>query len=128
MTAHEGRLAGARVLVVDDDADILAAMSIALRGVGAVVDGAEDGSTALHRLAASRPDAVVLDHMLPGQSGVSVLERCRAQVPPLAVVMVTANLGKRHAALAASMGAAAYLVKPVPLSRLVDAVCSSIGR
>jgi DNA-binding response OmpR family regulator len=114
--------------VVDDDPDIRGAMTIALRAEGAVIDGAEDGSVAIHRIGASRPDALVLDMMLPGQSGFSVLERCRALEPPIPVVMVTANQGRRHAALATSLGATAYLVKPVPLGRLVDAVCGAIGR
>jgi AmiR/NasT family two-component response regulator len=42
--------------------------------------------------------------------------------------MVTANLGQRHAEMARSLGAAAYLVKPVPLARLVDAVVAAAGR
>lgn len=122
------RLEGVRILVVDDDADIRTAMTLALRAEGAVIDDAPDGSTALHRMASSRPDAMVLDMMLPGQSGFSVLERARALHPPLPVVMVTANQGRRHAALAESLGAAAYLVKPVPLERLVDAVCRATSR
>lgn len=128
MIPGDARLAGARILVVDDDPDIRGAMSIALRAEGAVIDSAEDGSIALHRIGAARPDALVLDMMLPGQSGFSVLERCRAMEPPIPVVMVTANQGRRHAALATSLGAAAYLVKPVPLGRLVEAVCGAIGR
>lgn len=124
----DGRLAGTRVLVVDDDPDILAAMGIALRAEGATVDTAEDGGAALHRAAATRPDAVVLDLMLPGQSGFAVLERCRSGPSPVPVVMVTANRGSRHAALATGLGASAYLVKPVPLARLVDAVCAALGR
>ena len=122
------RLDGTRLLVVDDDPDILAAMSIALRAEGAVVDSAEDGASALHRASALRPDGVVLDLMLPGQSGFAVLERCRALAPPIPVVMVTANRGARHASLAKGLGASAYLVKPVPLARLVDAVCEALGR
>ena len=117
-----------RILVVDDDQDILAAMGIALRAEGAVVDTAEDGGIALHRVGALRPDGVVLDLMLPGQSGFTVLERCRSLDPPIPVVMVTANRGTRHAAMATAIGAAAYLVKPVPLGKLVDAVCASVGR
>ena len=122
------RLGGVRILVVDDDADIRTAMSLALRAEGAVIDDAPDGSTALHRMAAARPDAMVLDMMLPGQSGFSVLERARALQPPLPVVMVTANQGRRHAALAETLGASAYLVKPVPLERLIDAVCRATSR
>jgi len=66
--------------------------------------------------------------MLPGQSGFAVLERARAGPSPVPVVMVTANLGQRHAEMARSLGAAAYLVKPVPLARLVDAVVAAAGR
>lgn len=124
----EGRLAGVRLLLVDDDPDILASMALAMRAEQAVVDTAEDGSIALHRLAALRPDAVVLDLMLPGQSGFTVLERCRGSSPPVPVVMVTANRGSRHAALATSLGADAYLVKPVPLARLLDAVATALRR
>ena len=128
MTARAERLVGLRILVVDDDQDILAAMSIALRAEGAVVDTASDGGVALHRLGAHRPDGMVLDLMLPGKSGFTVLERCRSLSPPVPVVMVTANRGTRHAAMATGMGASSYLVKPVPLGRLVEAVCASIGR
>jgi DNA-binding response OmpR family regulator len=66
--------------------------------------------------------------MLPGQSGFTVLERARTLQPPIPVVMVTANQGKRHAALAESLGASAYLVKPVPLGRLVEAVRAATSR
>ena len=123
-----GRLVGARVLVVDDDADIRAAMGLALRAEGAVTDEVADGSMAMHHLQSVPPDAVVLDLMLPGQSGFTVLERCRTSAPKAPVVMVTANRGTRHAELARSLGAAAYLVKPVPLATLVDAVAKAVGR
>jgi two-component system response regulator TctD len=128
VTGPGARLEGVRVLVVDDDADIREAMGLALRSEGATVEDAPDGSVASHLLAARRPDAMVLDLMLPGQSGFAVLERARAGPSPVPVVMVTANLGQRHAEMARSLGAAAYLVKPVPLARLVDAVVAAAGR
>ena len=123
-----GRLSGVRVLVVDDDVDIRAAMALALRADGAITDEVGDGSAAMHQLQLSPPDALVLDLMLPGQSGFSVLERWRASAPSAPVVMVTANRGRRHEELARSLGADAYLVKPVPLSTLVEAVAQAVGR
>ncbi|MFO0963385.1 MAG: response regulator [Phycisphaerales bacterium] len=123
-----GRLAGLRVLVVDDDPDIRAAMTLALRAEGAVVETAEDGSVALHQLQHFVPEAVVLDVMLPGQSGFTVLEHCQRAPSRPAVVMVTANQGRRHASFAQSLGAQAYLLKPVPLARLVETVASIAGR
>lgn len=115
-------LAGLRVLVVDDDPDIQMAIAIALRAEGAVVETADDGSIAIHQLHAFKPQVVVLDLMLPGQSGFTVLEQSRKSSPAPRVVMVTANQGRRHAAYAESLGAFAYLTKPVPLAKLVDAV------
>jgi DNA-binding NarL/FixJ family response regulator len=68
---------------------------------------------------------VVLDLMLPGQSGFTVLEQARKANPPAQVVMVTANQGRRHAAYAETLGASTYLTKPVPLARLVQAVVAA---
>ena len=60
--------------------------------------------------------------MLPKRSGFLVLEHLKKQGSPPVVVMITANMGKRHMAYAQDLGVDAYLVKPVPLQRLVDTV------
>ena len=60
--------------------------------------------------------------MLPKRSGFIVLERLKKLGSPPVVVMITANMGKRHMAYAEDLGVDAYLVKPVPLQRLVDTV------
>ena len=74
------------------------------------------------------PDPVVLDMMLPKRSGFLVLERIKQQPEPPVVVMITANLGRRHMAYAESIGADAYLTKPVPLQRLVDTVVELLAK
>lgn len=125
MSAPPPQLTGVRVLVVDDDPDIQAAMALALRSEGAVVETADDGSVAIHQLTAFAPQVMVLDLMLPGQSGFTVLEQARKRTPPVRVVMVTANQGRRHAAYAETLGAHAYFTKPVPLARLVAAVANA---
>ena len=61
-----------------------------------------------------------------GTCSVGTMSTCRALTPPCPVVMITANQGRRHAALATSLGASAYLVKPVPLMRLIDAVEAAV--
>ncbi len=128
MSEQSQLLHGVRVLVVDDDPDIQAAIALALRAEGAVVETADDGSIAIHQLSAFAPGVVVLDLMLPGQSGFTVLEQAQKQSPPPAVIMVTANQGRRHAVYAESLGAHAYLTKPVPLAKLVSAVAQAAGR
>jgi DNA-binding response OmpR family regulator len=116
------RLAGRRVLLVDDDADILSSMKLAMQAEGAETATAGDGSSALLTYQATDPDAIVLDVMLPKASGFVVLEKLMQEADPPPVVMVTANQGKRHMAYAESLGVYAYLYKPVSLQRLVETV------
>lgn len=119
---HPGRLDGVKVLVVDDDRDILESFRMALEAEDAEVVTAQDGNSAVRRADEEEPDVVVLDMMLPGRSGFLALERIKGREDSPAVVMVTANEGKRHQDYAESMGVDDYLLKPVPLGRLVDTV------
>jgi DNA-binding response OmpR family regulator len=114
------RLQGVKVLIVDDDEDILSAIDLAMRAEGAVTEMVTDGNAAVNACDESTPDAIVLDMMLPKRSGFLVLEWVKKRARPPVVVMITANLGKRHMAYAQDLGVDAYLVKPVPLQRLVD--------
>lgn len=109
-----------RVLVVDDDPDILGSIRLALRGEGAEVEPVSDGNAAVLAFQAERPDLVVLDMMLPKRSGFLVLEKIQSSPAPPPVIMVTANQGRRHMAYAQSLGVSAYLYKPVSLQRLLD--------
>ena len=115
------RLQGKKILIVDDDEDILSSIDLAMRAEGASTATVTDGNAAVNACD-DGPDVVVLDMMLPKRSGFLVLERIKRQAEPPVVVMITANQGKRHMAYAESLGVDAYLVKPVPLQRLVDTV------
>lgn len=117
---HQPRLSDRRILIVDDDPDILRSFELAIRGDGAETATAGDGQAAINAMASFDPDAVVLDMMLPRQSGFVVLEKIAEEEDPPVVVMVTANKGKRHMEYAESLGVSAYLVKPVSLQRLID--------
>jgi DNA-binding response OmpR family regulator len=121
------RLQGKKVLIVDDDEDILGSIELAMRAEGADTLTVTDGNAAVAACEGNGPDAVVLDMMLPGRSGFLVLERLKQHGQPPVVVMITANQGKRHMAYAESLGVDAYLVKPVPLQRLVDTVVRLLG-
>lgn len=119
MTTH--RLQDRRILIVDDDEDILASIDLALRTEGATTYTVTDGNTAVTASHAGF-DAVVLDMMLPRRSGFLVLEKLKDHDNPPLVVMITANQGKRHMRYAKDLGVDAYLVKPVPLRRLIDTI------
>lgn len=116
------RLNDIRVLIVDDEKDVLGAIDLAMRAEGAETLLAEDGNQAVHHCQHDDPDVVILDMMLPKRSGFLVLEKIKVMEPAPIVVMVTANEGKRHMAYAEALGVDAYLQKPVPLQRLVDTV------
>ena len=105
------RLQGKRILIVDDDQDICGSIDLAMRAEGAVTAMAGDGNAAI-AAAGEHPDAVVLDMMLPRQSGFIVLEHLKQQKEPPVVVMITANRGKRHQEYAGTLGVDAYLTKP----------------
>jgi DNA-binding response OmpR family regulator len=115
-----GRLEDVRVLIVDDDQDILESFDAALQAEGAMTLTAPDGNAAVAAVAEDPPDIVVLDMMLPKRSGFLVLERIKGFEDSPLVIMVTANEGKRHQAYAESLGVDAYLQKPVPLEALVS--------
>lgn len=118
-----GRLDGIRVLIVDDDPDILESIDAALRAEDAETMKVSDGNAAVAAcLSDEPPDVVVLDMMLPKRSGFLVLEKIKGRDDSPLVVMVTANEGRRHQAYAESLGVDKYLLKPVPLEKLIDTI------
>ena len=120
-----GELTGKKILLVDDDRDILAAIKAALEELGPEVFTATDGDSALTEAAAHSPDLVVLDQMLPKRRGFLVLEQLKQmnkERPRPRVLMITANPGTRHKKYAADLGIDVYLNKPFRMERLVESV------
>lgn len=109
-----------RILIVDDDRDVAETMNFALEAEGAETKIVADGNAAIMAVQEGMPDIVVLDMMLPKRSGFLVLEKIKGYEESPIVVMVTANEGKRHHAYAENLGVDDYLIKPVPLERLVE--------
>jgi len=126
MTSTRHRLDDVRVLIVDDDRDVLESIDAAFRAEGAQTLLASDGNMAVDLCRDDPPDLVVLDMMLPGRSGFLALERIKGREDSPLVIMVTANEGKRHQAYAESLGVDGYLLKPVPLEKLLDAAVALI--
>src|SRR6201746_563654 len=115
-------LDGKRILLVDDDSDILTSMQAAFEPTGAMVDTASNGNKAVELAEKNQPDLVVLDMMLPGRSGFLVLEKIKARKPRNAkpfVIMITGNQGARHKMYAESLGVSEYFNKPVKLDKLI---------
>jgi len=116
-------LEGKRVLLVDDDNDILTSMQAAFEPTGAVLESATNGNKAVELAEKNSPDVIILDMMLPGRSGFLVLEKVKARKPrnaPPHIIMITRNPGARHKMYAESMGVSEYCTKPVKMDKLIS--------
>lgn len=112
-----------RILLVDDDAEIIDAMRYALETKGYKIFIARDGNQGLAMAEREDPDLVILDMMMPKRSGFLVLEKLRrTREVPVRVIMITANEGSRHKAYAQMLGVDDYLRKPFAMDKLLDTV------
>jgi len=108
-----------RILVVDDEAVLAEMMSMALRYAGWDITTAGDGSTSLAAARDARPDAVVLDVMLPDMSGLDVLGKLRDHDPDLPVLLLTAKDAVEDRIAGLSAGGDDYVTKPFSLEEVV---------
>ncbi|GHF75394.1 two-component system OmpR family response regulator [Amycolatopsis bartoniae] len=126
-----------RVLVVDDEETLAELVSMALRMEGWEIRSAGNGTDAVRIARDFRPDAVVLDVMLPDFSGLEVLSRLRAEVPHLPVLFLTARDAVEDRIAGLTAGGDDYVTKPFSLEEVVlrlrallrrsHAVSSSMG-
>ncbi|MBU6460623.1 MAG: sigma 54-interacting transcriptional regulator [Proteobacteria bacterium] len=102
----------ARILVVDDDADLRRLLSIRLGALGYEVETAESGEQALGRLAALSPDLVITDFRMGGMDGMELFQEIRRSFPGLPVILLTAHGSIPDAVAATRQGVFGYLAKP----------------
>jgi DNA-binding response OmpR family regulator len=110
-----------RILVVDDEPTILAAVATRLRAEAFLVETAVGGPWAVATAAATTPDLVVLDVMLPGFDGLEVCRRIQAQ-RSTPVLMLTARSDETDMLIGLGIGADDYLTKPFSMRELVARV------
>jgi len=120
---------GKRVLLIEDEPNIIEAISFILSRDGYTVHTHEDGITAMEKIIATPPDMIILDVMLPGRSGFDILKDLRgdersAQLP---VLMLTARGQTKDRDLAMRLGATEYMTKPFSNSEVRDYVRATIG-
>lgn len=112
-----------RVLIVDDDPDIIESIRFALKSKDVEVLIARDGNQGLAMAEKEEPDLVILDMMMPKRSGFLVLEQLRqTSLRPMRFIMITANEGNRHKQYAETLGVDDYIQKPFPMDRLLGSV------
>jgi two-component system, NtrC family, response regulator GlrR len=117
----------ARVLVVDDDTDLLRLLAMRLSGAGYRVSTAESAEAAWAQLALERPQLVISDVQLPGEDGLALFERIRARHPALPVILLTAHGTIPDAVEATSRGVFSYLTKPFDGKALLEKVAQALA-
>jgi len=117
----------ARILVVDDEPDILLLHRLNLEGAGHDVLLAADGMRALERIESDDPDCVVLDVMMPVLDGWGVLEALRERPTAPPVLVVSAKSAQADIEHALSMGARGYLAKPFNSQTLLEEVAKLVA-
>jgi DNA-binding response OmpR family regulator len=118
-----------RVLLVDDDPVIVRLLEVNFRLGGFSVEGAFRGEEALEKARANRPDAVVLDVMMPGFDGYEVCRRLREdpQLADVPVVFLTARAQDEDVAAGLALGVIGYVTKPFDPEALVATVRRAIA-
>lgn len=116
-----------RVLVVEDEPDLRQSLMQSLREDGYAVDGSDNGSDGLFKATSWEYDVIVLDWMLPGLSGLELLEQLRRE-KPTPVLMLTARDAIQDRVTGLDGGADDYLVKPFSLGELLARVRALIRR
>ncbi|HEX6361504.1 MAG TPA: sigma-54 dependent transcriptional regulator, partial [Albitalea sp.] len=109
---------GRAVLVIDDEATLARNVAVYLERLGWVTQVAGSAEEGLARYADFRPDVVLLDHNLPGMSGLEALAKLRGMDPPARVILMTGFGSIDLAVSAMKQGAADYLAKPLALGEL----------
>jgi two-component system, OmpR family, response regulator len=111
-----------RILLVEDERGIADFVERALSSQGHVVEVAADGLDGERRALAGEQDLVILDVMLPGRSGIEVLERIRVAKPVLPVIMLTARAQVADKVKGLDAGATDYITKPFSVEELLARV------
>jgi len=117
-----------RVLIVDDEPDILLMLRVNFETEGYETIFASDGATALKRIAEDKPDVVLLDIMMPIMDGWGVLEGCQSLEHRPAIIVLSAKAGHDDIERAHSLGAYEYVTKPFDPEQLVEIVGEALGR
>jgi DNA-binding response OmpR family regulator len=119
-----------KILIAEDDANILGLLSVFLSGLGYEVSLARDGQEALEMAVQIKPDLVIVDIMMPRMNGfklVNTLAMDRHDIPMPKVIMLTSLADKENVQRGLSVGADVYIPKPFNLEDVAARVSELLG-
>ena len=115
-----------KILIVDDEPDFLEVMLVRLEASGYEVMVVSNGEDALKKIKKDKPDAVLLDILMPGIDGLEVLKRIRKTDESLPVYIITAFSTEDRFKVANKLGASGFIVKTEDLAKEVENITSAL--
>ena len=109
-----------KILLVDDEREFVTTLAERLELRDMNVSMAMDGETALGIVENDRPQVVVLDVMMPGLSGLEVLEKIKAMDSKIQVILLTGHGATKDGIRGMQLGAFDYLIKPIDINELIE--------
>ena len=116
-----------RILIVDDEIHVCASIAKALESIGYLVDTVLSGEEALKKQGENRYDLIITDLMMPGISGMELLESLKKNDPAIRVIMITGYPSTKSTVTAIKSGAVDYLPKPFTPDELRRAVAKILN-
>ncbi|HEX2912874.1 MAG TPA: response regulator [Chloroflexia bacterium] len=117
-----------RIVIADDEPDILNLLSFFFKAKGYEVLSARDGETALNLIENEQPVAAILDFMMPKMDGITVCERARKQREDLFIVIISGVGSEKLRGISEKAQANEYLEKPLRMATLAEKVKNGIAR
>ncbi len=117
----------AKILIVDDDTDLLALLAMRLEAAGYEVDAVTSAEAALNRLDISRPQLIITDMRMGGMDGMAFFEQVQRTIPTLPVIILTAHGTIPDAVAATQQGVFGYLAKPFDSKTLLAQVAKAVA-
>jgi two-component system OmpR family response regulator len=119
---------GLRVLIVDDEEELVSALVERLNLRGFLAHGVTNGSAALAFLEEKACDVVLLDVKMPGLGGLEVIRRIKTADPQMEVILLTGHGSVKSVEEGMALGAFDYLMKPVKIDNLVRILSAAAGK
>ena len=116
-----------RILIIEDEPNIVDARTFLLLREGYDVETENDGANAAHRIASVAPDLIILDAMLPSRSGFDLLRDLREENNPVPVLMLTAKGQSKDRRAAEEAGASQFMVKPFSNDEIIASVSALLS-
>ncbi|MFA6223070.1 MAG: response regulator [Desulfomonilaceae bacterium] len=117
-----------KVLLVDDEEEFVVTLAERLRMRGIQAETELDGAAALNKLETYTPQVVVLDLMMPGMTGLTVLERIKQLYPKMEVILLTGIGSTSEGVAGMRLGAFDYLMKPLQIEELIEKIGLAVNR